>query len=120
MTITGAVVRDNYLTGIAIDANGTVTLSNMEVIANGLGGDQNGIDVDTNGHNMLVQNSVISGNGKNGIYADLGSGGFTLTVKKTYYMGNNRYNPMTDNDENIHLSALDVLVIVPVVNQDFF
>ncbi len=72
MTITGAVVRDNYLTGIAIDANGTVTLSNMEVIANGLGGDQNGIDVDTNGHNMLVQNSVISGNGKNGIYADLG------------------------------------------------
>ena len=90
VTITGAVVKLNELAGIAINSDGAVTLSSIECISNGVSGDTPGIDISTtSGYNVLVQNSVVSGNGKEGIRANL-IAGKTLTVKKTFYMGNAR------------------------------
>ncbi len=60
VTITGAVVKDNRMPGIAITTNGTVTLSNIEAIANGVYDDFSGIDIQTSGDAVLIQNSVIS------------------------------------------------------------
>ena len=91
VTITTAVVKLNELAGIAINSDGAVTLSSIECISNGVSGSAPGIDISTtSGYNVLVQNSVISGNGKEGIRANL-SVGKTLTVKKTFYMGNGRW-----------------------------
>jgi putative surface-exposed virulence protein len=109
VTITTALARGNHLSGIAIDTNGAVTLTGIQALFNGTSSDMNGINLSTVNKNVLVQNSVISGNGKNGIYASLGSG--ILTVKKTYYMGNNTDDPYTI-DENIHMSS-GTLVIIP-------
>ncbi len=91
VTITGVVVKLNEIAGIAINSNGSVTLSSIECISNGLGGGGSaGIDISTTGgYNVLVQNSLVSGNGKEGIRANL-IAGKTLTVKKTFYMGNGR------------------------------
>ncbi len=111
VTITSAVVTHNYWYGISITTKGTVTLSSIESVANGLTMEMDGINLLTHGKNALVQNSVISGNGRNGIYANLGGAGFTLTVKKTYYMGNNRDDPYTV-DPNIHMAS-GTLVIIP-------
>lgn len=107
--ITTALARGNHLSGIAIDTNGAVTLTGIQALFNGTDSDMNGINLSTVDKNILVQNSVISGNGKNGIYADLGSG--ILTVKKTYYMGNNMDDPYTIA-ENIHMQT-GTLVIIP-------
>lgn len=111
VTITGAIIKNNNDVGISINSNGTVTLSKVEAIANGLVYDHSGIDITTNGFNALVQNSVVIANGKHGIFANVGAGK-TLTVKKTYYMGNNRIAP-ADSDANLHVAAGGTLLIIP-------
>jgi hypothetical protein len=97
VTVTGAIVKLNEQPGIAINSNGAVTLSSIECISNGTANPgYAGIDISTTGgYNVLVQNSVVSGNGKEGVRAD--PGGAKLTIKKTFYMGNGRYVMGTPN-----------------------
>jgi hypothetical protein len=104
VTVTNAVVQHNAGgNGLEVDSNGAVTLTSIQAVTNGVSSNSAGIDLDTGGnYNALVQNSVVSGNGWNGIRADVGSA--TLTVKKTYYMGNNRSSP-GDADPNIFIAA---------------
>jgi hypothetical protein len=65
--------------------------------------------VSTNGYDTIVQNSVTSGNGKNGIYANVGIGQ-KIIIKKTFFMGNNRVI-YTDSDPNI--AYVGTLLIIP-------
>jgi hypothetical protein len=112
VTITGAIVKHNYNNGIAVTSRGVTTLSSIEAISNSISPDNAGIDIFTNGYNAVVQNSVVSGNGQYGIIASVGAG-HTLTVKKTYYMGNNRGTPASF-DPNLYVPpGLGSLVIVP-------
>lgn len=111
VVITGAVTTHNYMQGIYISTNGSATLSSVESVSNGMNGaDLDGVYLITHGHNALIQNSVITGNGRNGVYANLGGAGLTLTVKKTFYMGNNRYTPATA-DPNLNVVSGTLLII---------
>jgi hypothetical protein len=110
VTITTAVVKYNELSGIAVNSDGTITLSSIECISNGLSDSgYAGIDIsNTGGYNVLVQNSVVSGNGKEGIRAVFTASSQTLTVKKTFYMGNARWAAA-----NNLVAVTGTLVIIP-------
>ncbi len=109
VTVTGAVLNRNGYHGIQIFADGIVSLTSIEAISNGLSGNYDGIHIEAIGYSALVQNSVASGNGRHGIYSNLGAGK-TLTVKKTFYMGNNRWGP-TDTDKNIETNGWPLTIV---------
>jgi hypothetical protein len=74
----------------------------------GMSGDHAGISIFTTGDAATIQNSQISGNGKEGIYAALGA---VLTVKKCSYYGNNQWTP-SDTTPNIFVAGGTTLVII--------
>lgn len=98
VTITGGSFSHNSRSGIHLTTSADVLISGVSVIGNGDGADVPGIYV-VNGGNITLSNSVMTGNGKEGLYAVSGSPA-TILIYKSFFFGNNRYNPY-DSDPNI-------------------
>jgi hypothetical protein len=109
VTITGATTNQNGGNGISINSNGLVTITSVYTLMNGLSAaGYTGIDISTtSGYSVLVQNSVVSGNGKEGIRANPGALQ-TLTVKNTFYMGHARWAVA-----NNLVAVTGTLVVIP-------
>jgi hypothetical protein len=98
ITITGGSFQRNSRSGIYLNTSGDVLISGVSVVGNGFGADDPGIYV-VSGGNITLSNSVTTGNGKEGLYAESGSPA-TILIYKSFFFGNNRYNPY-DSDPNI-------------------
>ena len=91
VTITGGNFNRNSRSGIYLTTTGDVLISGVSVIGNGYGDDVPGIYV-VNGGNITLSNSVTTGNGAEGLYAESGSPA-TILIFKSLFFGNNRYSP---------------------------
>ena len=98
VTITGGSFSHNSRSGIHLTTSADVLISGVSIVGNGYGADVPGIYV-VNGGNITLSNSVVTGNGKEGLYALSGSPA-TILIYKSFFFGNNRYNPY-DSDPNI-------------------
>lgn len=88
VTLTKVTTWSNNYRGISIVTNNYVTIDGVSSVMNGtVGQTYAGVFVLTNGHNLTIKNSLISSNVAYGVYADLGSGLFSIL--NTFYFGNN-------------------------------
>jgi parallel beta-helix repeat protein len=90
-TLTGGNFYRNSRSGINVSTSADAVISGVNVVGNGTGGDHPGIYVTNNG-NITISNSVVTGNAKEGIYAQSGSPA-TILISKTFFFGNERWNP---------------------------
>ncbi len=87
VSLTKVTTWSNYYYGIYVLTNGATIINTASSAFNGVGGDYSGIHVETNGHNLVVSNSLVTSNQAYGIRGLLGIGVFTIS--NTYYYGNN-------------------------------
>lgn len=96
VTISNIVTRYNLGSGLGISSDGNVTLKGVVSMLNG----GHGVQMGTYDHNLSIYSSVFSGNQLSGIYADIGSGIFTMS--STMYFGNDTDNTGDPNLLIIH------------------
>jgi putative surface-exposed virulence protein len=87
VSISYVTVNNNGQRGITISSNNNVILSSISALFNSLSTSFNAIHVETNNHNLTISNSLVSGNGYNGIVAYMGPAG-VFKITNTYYFGN--------------------------------
>ena len=97
--------------GLFIDTIGAINITGLTANGNGIlaaPNDRDGLEFNSHGFNVLVQNSTLTGNGRNGIRATLG--GAVLTVKASSFFGNDLAGGVPD--PNIYLSGAGTLVVI--------
>ncbi len=107
ITLTNAVINQNRDYGLTIRSSAAVNLKSTTVKANGLTSDFSGIDVQTASQPVTLLKCKVTGNGKNGIYADIGAS--TLTLIKSKVIGNNLFGGADDPD--IFLNVGGTLIV---------
>jgi hypothetical protein len=89
---TNVVTNGNAFSGINGTATANSTFTGVKAINNGIyNSDCDGIYMDVTGYNFTISNSVVTGNGQNGM--EIWTGGLSHTVKvvNTFYFGNDHY-----------------------------
>lgn len=90
VVFTGGDLRMNYNSGLYVDTYGTVTISRLVSLYNGVETDWDGAKLYSHGKAITISQSAFHGNGWYGIYASTGAG-IPLTISKTSWFGNGPY-----------------------------
>jgi hypothetical protein len=90
VTITTAYLKNNGNSGIVGQSTAATSFTGVKVFNNGLTLNWDGINWNTGGYNFTITNSVVSGNGRYGMYVIVGPLN-TLKLVNTLYFGNDHY-----------------------------
>ncbi len=104
VTLRNIISRVNESNGIGVLSNGIVTLNSSFIYGNGnSGGD--GVYID-NHNNININNTTVTGNAHNGIFASTGAGK-TLKLTKSSYFGNVRNHD--SGDRNLYVDGIIII-----------
>lgn len=96
VTLTTGTFTNNVNEGMLITAQDVVTLTGVNVYMNGRSSNGDGININSNFHDVKITNGVILGNGRSGIFAIIGSGQ-KLVLTNVLVVGNNRWGGTAPN-----------------------